>query len=73
MKILKRIILILLAAFLLAQIPFIYNRYRFGQLHDQINRLQTQRIENTNPNFKDYKGIIHVQTAICGHSTGTFD
>ncbi len=73
MKLWKKIILVLVAIVLLAQIPFIYNRYRFGQLHDQINQLQTQRVENANPNFKDYKGIIHVHTAIGGHSTGTFD
>jgi hypothetical protein len=73
MKLWKKIILILLAIFLLAQIPFIYNRYKFGQLYDKINQLQTQRIENLNQNFKDYKGIIHVHTAIGGHSTGNFD
>ena len=65
--------MVLLAVFLLAQIPFIYNRYRFGQLYDKINQLQTQRIENVNQNFKDYKGVIHVHTAIGGHSTGSFD
>ncbi|MCY7377304.1 MAG: hypothetical protein LH472_15200 [Pyrinomonadaceae bacterium] len=73
MKLWKKIILILLAVFLLAQIPFIYNRYQFGQLDDKINALQTPRIENSNQNFKDYKGIIHVHTAIGGHSTGSFD
>lgn len=73
MKLWKKIILIALAALLLAQIPFIYNRWKFGQLHDKIAALQTQRIENVNSNFKDYKGIIHVHTAIGGHSTGTFD
>ncbi len=73
MKLWKKIVLILFAAVLLAQIPFIYNRYKFGRLHDKIANLQTQRIENPNPSFTDYKGIIHVHTAIGGHSTGTFD
>lgn len=73
MKLWKKILLVLLAVFLLAQIPFVYNRYKFGQLSDKINRLQTQRIENANPSYKDYKGIIHVHTAIGGHSTGSFD
>jgi hypothetical protein len=73
MRLWKKIILILLAVILLAQIPFIYNRWKFGQLDDVINQLQTQRIENANQNFKDYKGIIHVHTAIGGHSTGSFD
>lgn len=73
MKLWKKILLILLAIFLLAQIPFVYNRYQFGRLHDRIKELQANRIENQNPNFRDYKGIIHVHTAIGGHSTGSFD
>ncbi|MCY7344656.1 MAG: hypothetical protein LH614_00395 [Pyrinomonadaceae bacterium] len=73
MRLWKKISLVLLAVFLLAQIPFIYNRYQFGQLHDKIANLQSQRIENSNQNFKDYKGIIHVHTSIGGHSTGNFD
>ncbi len=73
MKLWKKILLILLAVLLLAQIPFIYNRYQFGQLHDKILALQTQKIENPNSNYRDYKGIIHVHTSIGGHSTGTFD
>lgn len=73
MKRWKKIVLIFLAVILLAQIPFIYNRYQFGRLHDKINWLQTQRVETANQNFNDYKGVIHVHTAIGGHSTGTFD
>ena len=73
MRLWKKIILVLLIIFLLMQIPFVYNRYRFGQLYDKINSLQAQRVENPNPNFVDYKGIIHVHTAIGGHSTGNFD
>ena len=73
MKLWKKIFLILLAVIILAQIPFIYNRYKFGQLHDKINQLQTQKTEIANPNFNDYKGVIHVHTSIGGHSTGNFD
>jgi hypothetical protein len=73
MKLWKKIVLILLAVILLAQIPFIYNRYQFGRLHDKINGLQTQKAEIVNQNFNDYAGVIHVHTAIGGHSTGTFD
>jgi len=73
MKLWKKILLIVLAVILLAQIPFIYNRYKFGRIHDRINLLQTQRIETDNQNFNDYKGVIHVHTAIGGHSTSGFD
>ncbi len=55
MKLWKKIFLILLAVIILAQIPFIYNRYKFGQLHDKINQLQTQKTEIANPNFNDTK------------------
>ncbi|MGI8470089.1 MAG: hypothetical protein ACR2N3_16740 [Pyrinomonadaceae bacterium] len=72
MKLWKKILLVLLAIILLAQIPFIYNRYRIGQLSDKIISLQTQRITTENPNFTDYKGIIHAHTSLGGHSTGTF-
>ncbi|MDQ3063209.1 MAG: hypothetical protein M3R14_10185 [Acidobacteriota bacterium] len=73
MKLWKKILLILLAAVLLAQIPFIYNRYKFGQLADKISSLETQRVQLSNQNYKDYKGVIHVHTAIGGHSTSGFD
>ena len=73
MKLWKKILLLLLAVILLAQVPFICNRWKFGQLHDKINQLQAQKAETVNPNFNDYKGVIHVHTAIGGHSTGNFD
>ncbi len=73
MKLWKKILLILLAVILLAQIPFIYNRYKFGQLADKISALETQKIQLSNQYYKDYKGVIHVHTAIGGHSTSGFD
>jgi hypothetical protein len=73
MKLWKKILLILSVVILLAQIPFIYSRYKFGQLHDKIIQLQVQEKLIANPNFDDYKGVIHVHTAIGGHSTGSFD
>jgi hypothetical protein len=73
MKLWKKTALILLVIILVVQIPFIYNRYKFGQLADTVNTLQTQRIETPNPAFNDYKGIIHAHTALGGHSNGHFD
>lgn len=73
MKLWKKIAVVLVVIILLAQIPFVYNRYQFGQLSDKINALQAQRIETVNPNFNDFKGIIHAHTSLGGHSTGTFD
>ncbi len=73
MKLWKKILLILLAVILLAQIPFIYNRYKFGQLADKISALEAQKIQLSNQSYTDYKGVIHVHTAIGGHSTSGFD
>jgi len=73
MRLWKKILLALLAVILLAQIPFIYRRYQYGQIAGKINNLQIQKIETVNQNFNDYQGVIHVHTAIGGHSTGNFD
>ena len=72
-KIIKRTALALLVLLLLAQIPFIYRRYQTGKLAEKIAQLESQRTPYTDPNFKEYKGIIHAHTNIGGHSSGTFD
>ncbi|MGI8641569.1 MAG: hypothetical protein ACR2MG_16690 [Pyrinomonadaceae bacterium] len=73
MKLWKKIILILLCVLLPAQIPFIYRRYQTGKLADKIYALDAQQKENTNSNYRDYEGVIHVHTSLGGHSTGGFD
>lgn len=73
MKIFKRILIILLVLLVLAQIPFIYRRYETGKLAEKIAQLDSTRTAYTDPNFKEYKGIIHAHTSLGGHSTGTFD
>jgi hypothetical protein len=73
MKRWKKILLVLLAIVLLAQIPFCYRRYQIGQLAGKITELQAQRKQAENPRYNVYKGIIHAHTNIGGHSTGTFE
>ena len=73
MKRWKKILLVLVAVVLLAQIPFCYRRYQIGQLAGKIGELQAQRNQTENPQYNDYKGIIHAHTNIGGHSTGTFE
>ncbi|MEP6705336.1 MAG: hypothetical protein ABJB34_11075 [Acidobacteriota bacterium] len=73
MKILKRILLVLLVLLLLAQIPFIYRRYQTGKLAAKIVELDAQRTTYADPNFREYKGIIHAHTHLGGHSTGSFE
>ena len=72
-KLIKRILFGILIALLLIQIPFIYRRYQNGKLLEKINQLQSQRTAQANPNYNEYKGIIHAHTSLGGHSTGTFD
>ena len=72
-KIIKRIVIVLLVLLVLAQIPFIYRRYQTGKLADKIAELDAQRNSYSDPNFKEYKGIIHAHTSLGGHSTGGFD
>jgi cell division protein FtsL len=69
MKWWKKILLVLFVVIILAQIPFIYRRFQTGKLADNIANLQTQRINLSNPNFNEYKGIIHAHTNLGGHST----
>ena len=72
-KLFKRILLVLLVLFLLAQIPFIYRRYQTGRLAEKIAKAEAQRTATTDPNYREYKGIIHAHTNLGGHSTGSFD
>jgi hypothetical protein len=58
------------------QAPFIYRRYKIGQLAAKIEELN--RVSRENPpaaagKFKEYKGIIHAHTSLGGHSTGSFE
>jgi len=73
MKRWKKTILILAVLVFLSQIPFAYRRYKLGRLHAAIEQLNSQRVNNTDGNFVEYKGVIHVHSFLGGHSTGTFE
>lgn len=74
-KLLKRILLIILAVLIAVQAPFIYRRYKIGQLARKVEELNNLPRANTpdSGKFKEYKGIIHAHTNLGGHSTGSFD
>jgi hypothetical protein len=72
-KYLKRALLFLFCIILLIQIPYIYRRYTTGKRAARIAEIQSQRMARTDPNFNEYKGVIHVHTSLGGHSTGGFD
>ena len=72
-KLIKKILLIALAVLVAIQIPFIYRRYEIGRLADKIAVAQANRTVREDPQYKEYKGIIHAHTSLGGHSTGGFD
>ncbi|MGB7925435.1 MAG: hypothetical protein WCF57_19510 [Pyrinomonadaceae bacterium] len=74
MKRWKKVVLLLLGAFLLSQIPFIYRRFQLRRLSLAINELNAQRVaaDQAASDYLDYKGVIHVHSLLGGHSTGTF-
>lgn len=78
----KWVLLILLIILAVTQAPFVYRRYKFGQLSDKIAEIGRQQALNKENGavqqpderrFKEYKGIIHAHTSLGGHSTGTFE
>jgi hypothetical protein len=73
MKRWKKILLVVVAVVLLAQIPFVYRRYQIGQLAGRIGELGAQRVSNENARYNEFRGIIHAHTNLGGHSTGTFE
>jgi hypothetical protein len=71
MKRWKKVTLIILALFLLFQIPFIYRRIRLGSLYRAIQQVNSERtVDQSQSAYTDYKGVIHVHTSLGGHSTG---
>lgn len=73
MRIIKKILLILLAILVAIQAPFIYRRYKVGKLAEKIATLNAERTMRADDRFNEYKGIIHAHTSLGGHSTGGFD
>src|SRR6266478_2787922 len=68
-----RVIAVLLALVLISQLPFAYRRFKLARLHAAIEQLKSQRLNNTDGNFAEYQGVIHVHSFLGGHSTGTFE
>jgi hypothetical protein len=72
-KLFKRVLIIILAVFVAVQVPFIYRRYKFSQLAENIAKADANRVVREDPGFTEYKGVIHAHTNLGGHSTGSFD
>lgn len=70
----KKTALAVLCLLLLAQVPFIYRRYRLSRLASAVAALNAERLP-TPPGdpFDEYPGVFHVHSALGGHSTGAFE
>ncbi|HEV2913582.1 MAG TPA: hypothetical protein VGX92_09905 [Pyrinomonadaceae bacterium] len=75
MKRWKKIVLLLLGLILVSQLPFIYRRYRLGRLNAAIQELNSARAiaQGSDQLYADYRGVMHVHSALGGHSTGSFE
>lgn len=73
MKLWKKTILVIACVFFLAQIPFIYGLFQRGKLAGKIAALEANRTIQTDQNYNEFKGVIHVHSFLGGHSTGNFD
>jgi hypothetical protein len=74
MKRWKKLLLVLLLAVLLSQIPFAYRRYKLGRLHAAIQLVNSERaLETSGSSFAEYKGVVHVHSFLGGHSNGNFE
>lgn len=56
---------------LVTQTPFIYRRHQLGRLAATIQQLNAERAADTDDAYADYKGALHIHSALGGHSTGT--
>ncbi len=68
----RRILIVILGLIVLSQLPFAYRRYRLRRLHNTIQQLASERVPPAESEYADYRGVIHVHTALGGHSTGNF-
>jgi hypothetical protein len=68
----RRILIVILGLVVVSQLPFAYRRYRLRRLHNAIQQLAGQRVAPVESEYADYPGVIHVHTALGGHSTGNF-
>lgn len=72
MNLIIRAFVILLSTALLAQLPFVMNRYKTARLASEVERLNGKREKRPANGYRDVKGVIHVHSFAGGHSTGTY-
>ncbi|HET9942915.1 MAG TPA: hypothetical protein VFR05_06220 [Terriglobia bacterium] len=73
MKRRKKIALGLLLLVVLSQIPFLYRHIQIARLVDRIAASNSARTASADSRHKAFSGVIHVHTALGGHSTATLE
>ncbi len=73
MKRWKKIALVLLAVVIVAQVPYVFRRFQIAERARLIAETDAGRVSREDPDFSEFKGVIHAHTNIGGHSTGSFD
>lgn len=67
----KRLAVAVVVILIAAQIPFVYRRYKLRKLNFAIHEVNSQR-QQTDSNYTEHKGVVHVHSFLGGHSAGTF-
>ncbi|HET9526278.1 MAG TPA: hypothetical protein VFO99_08935, partial [Pyrinomonadaceae bacterium] len=71
--VIKKILIGIVLLLLLTQIPFAYRRYKLRKLNAVIQQLSAQRTPvQSQSNYSEYKGVVHVHSFLGGHSSGSF-
>ncbi|HVF67996.1 MAG TPA: hypothetical protein VM914_10045 [Pyrinomonadaceae bacterium] len=74
MKRRKKIALAALALLVVSQLPFVWRRYRLGQLADAVAAVNASRASvATDDAFDEYAGVFHVHSSLGGHSPGRLE
>ena len=69
----KKILIAVVAVFLLTQIPFACRRYKLRKLNAAVQQVNAELARIPKPPYRfEYKGVIHVHSFLGGHSSGTF-
>lgn len=72
-SVLKKILIAVVAVFLLVQIPFAYRRYKLRKLNAAIQQINADIARLPKPEYRyEYKGVVHVHSFLGGHSSGSF-
>nr|MBA3770259.1 hypothetical protein [Blastocatellia bacterium] len=62
-----RIFIVLLAALLFAQLPFIYRRIQTGRVASVIERITPKpQSDGSAPTLREVKGVVHIHTTFTG-------